>query len=252
MFLGEHETYFYDAAKQKHKVLFSNLETGVDAGCSTLYIASGENVDTVQAKLRTFGFQSDDPKQLRIVPSHQWYTPDGTFNAKRVVDQYRRLIDEALDNGFAGLYVSADASDTLDYLSKKGMVEAWMDYEHSLGTTFKFPMEAICAYDAEQIKSNGQLLFQLIKDHKHTISLKSETRISNEQLLRSTVYHQLKTILGATTTTLFFDYIENHNSTQNRPLTIENFWDLLQPILREGHSSIKQNILKEIYARIEL
>ncbi|MCW4037603.1 MAG: MEDS domain-containing protein [Candidatus Bathyarchaeota archaeon] len=251
MFLGEHESYFYDSDKQKHMVLFSNLVTGIDAGCSTLYISSGENVDTVQAKLGTFGFKSDDPKQLRIVTSHQWYTPDGNFDAGRVVDQYRRLIDEALDNGFAGLYVSADASDTLDYLSKKGMVEAWMDYEHSLGTTFKFPMEAICAFNAEQIKSNGQLLFQLVKDHKHTISLKSETRISNEQLLRSTVYRQLKTILGETTTTLFFDYLENYISAQNRPLTCD-VGDLLQPILREGHSSIEQNILEDIYARIEL
>ena len=251
MFLGEHESFFYDSAKQKHRVLFSNLVTGIDAGCSTLYIASGESVDMIQAKLGTFGLKSDDPKQLRIVPSHQWYTPDGNFDAGRVVNQYRRLIDEALDNGFAGLYVSADASDTLDYLSKKGMVEAWMDYEHSLGTTFKFPMEAICAYDAEQIKSNSQLLFQLVKDHKHTISLKSETRISNEQLLRSTMYRQLKKILGETTTNSFFDYLENYNSAQNRPLTSE-VGDLLQPILREGHSSIEQNILEEIYARLEL
>jgi hypothetical protein len=252
MFLGEHESYFYGSAKHKHRVLFSNLVTGLDAGCSTLYISSGESVDMVQAKLCNFGLKSDDPKQLQIVTGHQWYTPDGNFNARRVVDQYRRLIDEALDNGFAGLYVSADASDTLDYLSKKGMVKAWMNYEHSLGTTFKFPMEAICAYNVKQIKSNDQFLFQLVKAHKHTISLKSETRISNEQLLRSTLYRQLKNILGETTTTLFFDYLENYNSKQNCPLTIENLWDLLQPILREVHSSIKQNILEEIYARIEL
>jgi len=252
MFLGEHESYFYDSDKQKHRVLFSNLVSGIDAGCSALYISSGESVETVQAKLGNFGVKSDDPKQLRIVTSHQWYTPDGNFNAGRVIDQYRQLIDEALDNGFAGLYVSADASDTLDYLTKKDMVNAWTDYEHSFGPTFKFPMEAICAFNAEQIKSNGQLLFQLVKDHKNTISLKSETRISNDQLLRSTVHRQLKTILGETTTTLFFDYLENYNSAQNRPLTSENLWDLLQPILREGHSSIEQNILEEIYARIEL
>jgi hypothetical protein len=66
------------------------------------------------------------------------------------------------------------------------------------------------------------------------------------------VYRQLKNILGETTTTLFFDYLENLDSAQNHPLSSESLWDLLQPILREGHPSMEQNILEEIYATIEL
>jgi hypothetical protein len=252
MFLGEHDSYFYASSQQKHSCLFSNLVQGIDAGCSTLYISSGENVDAVRAELSKFGLKKDNTKQIQIVTSHQWYTPDGNFDGRRVVDQYRRLIDEALDNGFAGLYVSADASDTLDYLSKKGMVNAWMDYEHSLGTTFKFPMEAICAYNLEQVKSNGQLLFQLIKGHKNTLSSKSENKILNEQAIRNAVYRQLKKILGATTTTTFFDYLEDYRYTTNDSQPIETFWKVLEAILREGEASIEQNMLKEIYEKIAL
>ena len=251
MFLGEHETYFYDSIKQKHRVLFSNLVNGIDTGCSALYIASGENVDAVKAELDLFGLKRDDPQKLKIVTSNQWYTPDGDFNARRVVDQYRRLIDEAVDSGFAGLYVSADLQDTFDYLYKKGLIEEWIDYENSLGATFKLPMEAICAYRTEQIKSNGQMLLQLLKGHKDTISAKTEKRILNEQLIRNTVYQQFQKTLGKTMTTMLFDYLDSPT-----PLTIENFWDLLESILREEYfkmgKHIEQNILKEICARIEV
>lgn len=249
MFLGEHETCFYDSIKQKHRVLFSNLVNGIDAGCSALYIASGESVDAVKAELDLFGLKSDGPQKLKIVTSYQWFTPDGDFNARRVVDQYRRLIDKAVDNGFGGLYVSADPQDTFDYLYKKGMVKEWIDYENSLGATFKLPMEAICAYRTEQIKSNGQMLLQLLKGHKDTIFAKTEKRILNEQLIRNTVYQQLQKTLGKTISTTLFDYLDDPI-----PLTIENFWDSLESILREKYfkmgKRIEQNILKEICARI--
>lgn len=195
MFLGEHDSYFYASSQQKNSCLFSNLVQGIDAGCFALYVSSGENVDAVRAELSKFGLKKDNTKQIQIVTGHEWYTPNGEFEAKRVVDQYRSLIDEALDNGLAGLYVTADVSDTVDYLSKKGMLEAWIAYEQSFGTTFTFPMAAICAYNLEKVKSNGQLLFQLIKGHKNTLSSKSENKILNEQAIRNAVYRQLKKFL---------------------------------------------------------
>jgi len=250
MFLGEHETYFYDSIKQKHRVLFSNLVYGIEAGCYALYIASGESIDAVKAELSTFGLKRGNHQKLKIVTSHQWFTPDGDFNARRVLDQYRSLIDEAVDSGFAGLYVSSDAADTFDYLSKKGMVKEWMEYENSYGVMFKFPMEAICSYRTEQIVSNSQILFQLLKGHKDTISPKTEKRILNEQLIRNTVYQQLQKTQGKTMTNVLFDYLDS-----STPLTIENFWDLLESILREEYfkmgKHIEQNILKKICARIE-
>ena len=247
MFLGEHESYFYASPQQKHRCLFANLVQGMDAGCSALYISSGENVDAVRAALSNFGLKKDKLDQIHIVTSPDWYTPNGEFEAKRVVDQYRRLIDDALDNGLAGLYVSADASDTFDYLSKEGMLDAWIAYEHSLGTRFKVPMEAICAYNVEQVKSEGRLLFQLIKGHKKTIVGRSENRILNEQVIRTAVYRQLKEILGATTTTTFFDYLDDCASTPETSLAIESIWTVLESILREGEASIKQNVLTDLY-----
>ncbi|MCW4041616.1 MAG: MEDS domain-containing protein [Candidatus Bathyarchaeota archaeon] len=256
MFLGEHTFCFYNSVNQKHCILLSNLVYGIKSGCSALYIASEESVGAVKAELDNFGLKSDDPQKLKIVTSHEWYTPDGDFIEKRVKDQYRHLIDNAIDSGFAGLYVSADASNTFDYLSKKGMTKAWMDYENSLGATFKLPMEAICAYRVEQIKSNGQMLLQLVKSHKYTISPNTEKRILNDQLIRSTVFHQFKGIQRARVTTLISESLDNYVLTQNlgTPNNVV-FWNLIETILEEDShlfANIEHNIMKEIFARIDV
>ncbi len=252
MFLGEHETYFYAAPAEKHRCLFSNLIQGMNAGCSTLYISSGENVDAVRVALRQFGVKTDRLDQMHIVTSHDWFTPNGAFEGKSVVDQYRRLIDDALEKGLAGLYVSGDASDTLDYLSTAGMLEEWITYEHSYGTTFKFPMEAICSYNLEQVKSSPELVLQLIKGHKHTLTHRLDNRIINEQAIRQAVYRQLKNTLGPTTTDTFFDYLDFHDPTQESVQGSENVWAVLESILREGDASLKQRVLTTLYEVIGL
>ena len=255
MFLGDHESYFYNTVNQKHDVLFSNLVNGINAGCSLLYISSGESVDAVQTGLRNLGLKNDNHKKIKVLTSYEWYTPDGDFDSKRVIDQYRILIDEALDTGFAGLYVSADVADTLDYLSKKGMSKEWIDYEQTLGTTFKFPMEAICAYRSEQMNLNSQMLLQLIKGHKHTISHKNGKRIVNDQLIRSTIFQQFKKTLGKTSTSILFDYFDDTDLKQNfNSPTNERFYCLLKSIMKEGGtqtvSPLEHDILEEICAKI--
>ncbi len=123
-------------------------------------------------------FKTDEP---RIVTSEEWYTPDGTFNPKRVMEQYRKLIDDSLDRGFEGLYVSADAADTFDYL--KDDLKSWLKYEASFGRTFERPMEAICAYRTDQVKHKDEELQQLVHAHKKTITAETSTVLDNQELL---------------------------------------------------------------------
>lgn len=255
MMLGDHESYFYDTFKEKQSILFSNLINGMKAGCSVLYIAGEDSIDFVQTELGNLGLKKGNPKKLKIISSYQWYTPDGDFNPKRVIDQYRSLTDEAMDNGFAGLYVSADASNTIDYLSKKGVINEWLDYEDSLGTTFKFPMAAICAYKKEQVILNTEMLLQLMKGHKNTISGKTGKIILNEQFIRSTVFQEFQKIFGNTITNIIFDYLDDTILAKNfSEPNIRNFYYRLECIQKEGlpelFSTIEHEILKRLYAEI--
>lgn len=250
--LGDHNVYFYASSNEKRRVLFSNLKAGLDRGCSALYIASGENIEQIQVEMRAFGLKLDNPMKLKIVTSGQWYTPDGEFHADRVVKQYRSLIDESVDRGFEGLYVSADVADTFDYLSKN--LTPWLKYENSLGRIFKLPMEAICAYHINQIISNSQALPQLLQGHKNTVTAKTANLIDNKKLYMDAATEEFNNILGEEATKTIFHYLEvTFKLTIDQiPDKVEEFNEKLQPTLGRATLLINQTILKNLYGKIEL
>ena len=252
--LGDHNVYFYASPKEKHKVLFSNLKAGLDKGCSALYIASGENIEQVQVEMKNFGLKLDDPMKLKIVTSHRFYTPDREFHANRVVGQFRSLIDESVDRGFEGLYVSGDVVNTFDYLTKKGMVEVWLKYENTFGRTFKFSMEAICAYRTDQIKSNDQALLQLIQAHKNTVTAKNLNFVDNEKICMDGITGELKNILGEEATKNIFHFIETRLKIPRNqiPDKIGDFNKALESILGNGATILEKRILENLHKKIEL
>lgn len=177
--IHDHNVYFYSDVLKKHEVLFSNLKNGLDNKCQILYIASGESVLEAKCQMAYYGL-FNKTKKPKIVTSNEWFTPNGGFNSNRVVEQYRKLIDDSLDRGFEGLYVSADAADTFDYL--KDDLKSWLKYETSFGRTFGFPMEAICAYCTDQVKHRDKELFQLVQAHKKIITAESSTILDDQEL----------------------------------------------------------------------
>ena len=74
--LGDHNVCFFSSAKERYKILFSNLKAGLDNGCSGLYVASEENIEPIQFEMKKFGLDTDDPKKLKSITSHQFYMPD--------------------------------------------------------------------------------------------------------------------------------------------------------------------------------
>jgi len=217
----------------------------------SIYIAGGENIEQIQVEMRAFGLKLDNPMKLKIVTSEQWYTPDGEFHADRVVKQFRRLIDESVDRGFKGLYVSADVADTFDYLSKN--LTPWLKYENSLGRIFRFPMEAICAYRINQI-INSQALPQLLQGHKNTITPKNAEIVDNKKLYMDAATEEFNNILGEEATKIIFHYLEvtSKLAIDQIPDKVEEFNEMLQSILGRVTLLINQTILKNLYGKIEL
>jgi len=251
--LGDHNLYFYESSKEKHSILFSNLKAGLDRGCSALYIASGEGIEPVQVEMQNFGLKLDEPMKLKILTSHQFYTPDGEFQIDRVVDQYRSLIDESLDRSLEGLYVSADAADTFDNLSKNHMVEEWLKYEKAFGRRFKFPMEAMCSYRIDQIGPSNQALLELIKAHKNTITAKTANFVDNEKLYMDAITEELNNIFGEEAAKIIFNYIESSLKIPRNqiPNKIENFNKVLDEILGRGVTIIEHSILKNLHEKVK-
>ena len=252
--LGDHNVCFYTSPQEKHKVLFSNLKAGLDKGYSAVYVASGENIEQVKVEMKNFGLRLNDPMKLKIVTSRQFYSSDEEFHTDRIIEQWRSLADESVDRGFGGLYVSSDLVNIFDYLTEKNMVEVWLKYENAIGRTFKFPMEAICAYHTDQIKSNEQALLQLIQAHKNTVTAKNLNFVNNEKIFMDTITVELENMLGKEATKIIFRFIEKRLKIPRNqiPDEIGGFNKALEDFLGSGATVIKKRMLENLHGKIEL
>ena len=173
-------TSVFMLTEERQNVLFSNLKAGLDQDCSALYITSRENIEPARAEMKNCGLTVDDPKKLKIMTRRQFYIPDGEFHISRIVKQVRSILEDSLDRGFEGLYISSDASKVFDYMKNNGMAEEWITYEKLIGKTIRAPLEGICAYNINQVMSNNQLFLQLIQAHKKTVNTKKNEVVDNE------------------------------------------------------------------------
>lgn len=252
--LGDHNVFFYASSKERQNVLFSNLKTGLDKGCSALYIASEENIEHVQIEMKNFGLKIDDPKNLRTITSHQFYTPDGEFHISRTVEQITGILEDSLDRGFEGLYISADTSKVFDYLTKNRMVEKWLAYEKLIGKTMPFPLEGMCAYHINQVISNDQLLLRLIQAHKNTVTAKNLKFVDNEKICNKTITEELDRILGKKATELIFTFLEKRfKHPRNQILAnIVDFNQCLELFFGDGAEPIEKQVLKKLRKKLEM
>ena len=248
--LGEHNTSFYESVIEKHEVLFSNLVAGLNNGCSLLYISSGEDVEHVKEELSNYGLRVDQPYGLKIVTSYEWYTPDGRFDPNRVVEQARGLLEKSLDRGFKGLYVSADASDTFDYLSNS--LESGLRYENSFGRTFNFPVEAICAYRLNQALLSNEVFLQLILAHKNTVMPTSS--VDNKLAYFRTVIDVLKSNFGEHATEIVFTHLEHQSKIYQDllPDRVEDFKRSLVQIYSQNVTNMIMDRITKEFVQKEL
>lgn len=233
-------------------MLFSNLKTGIDGGCCALYITCEENRAQTRVQLENIGLPIGDSEKIKVVTSHQGYTPDGAFNADRVVKQYRRLVDECLDGGFKGLYVSVDAADMFDRLSNNRT--PWLTYETSLGRSFDFPMEAICAYRTDQVTSNNEALLQLLRAHQNTITPNPLNVIDNKKLYMDALTEVYRNVLGEKATEAIFRHLTTTlKITRNQiPDNMQGVDDALASLLGEGSSLLQLQVVKDVHRKLGL
>lgn len=243
--LGNHDVFFSTSPEERREVLFHNLKTGMDKECSALYIAGGESVEQIQAGMRSFGLKTDNPDRLKIITSHEWFMPDEKFQAERVIGQYRRLASESLTNGFRGLYVSADATEMFDHFSNN--LKLWLGHESSIGKTFKFPLEIVCAYRLDQLKSDDQALLQLVHAHRNIIT---SAFLDSYDLFRSTFTETLNQLLGEEACKVVLYHLDKKLKLEPVPNSIE-LLKVLDDIFDGAKLVIEQEVARNLRKKIE-
>jgi hypothetical protein len=114
-------------------------------------------------------------------------------------------------------------------------------------------MEAICAYTADQIKSNNQALLQLVEAHKNVITSKTANFLDSKKLYSDAITETLNEVLGKETSKVIFYHLEKtfELSQDQIPNRIGELDNALENIFGGSASLIKQEISKNLLRKIE-
>lgn len=167
-------------------------------------------------KVRDLGMREANG-EIIITTSQDWFSPGGKFDSERIRSKWQQATSRALALGKTGFR----AFGAPDELINSATAE-FIDYEHSVGTSFDIPFTGFCAYMASDIAN----------------------AMTPEQLSRLYVSHGRHRISG-------YDVLENPMAGQHVALTYENTAQREAAITKYINAGLKKNQLC-VYASIYL
>lgn len=194
---GTHVCHFYATPKDLLDTLTAFFKAGLEKHEYCLWVVS-PSLTQEQAAAALRNSIPDVDRYLRegaleIVPSHEWYLKDGTFDAGRVIQSWQDKLEDALGRGYAAMRINGNE----DWLKD----DLWPDfaaYERSLDEWIRGRrMIVICSYPlgegAIQILDVARAhQFALAKRHGQwevleTPDFRAEERIKTETAARERV-----------------------------------------------------------------
>jgi hypothetical protein len=169
--IKDHVILFYANPKDKHDVLFTYLQAGLEKGEAVAYVASQESPEQIEQAMQEFGIdveQYEKSDALRIIDYRDWYIIDGIFDMKKTIMLWKNLFDESIVKGFKGLRVAGEMA----CFFENSMVKELIEYESALHKTLEISMIGMCAYDSDLVAAQEdgiELLLNLLDMHPKVI-----------------------------------------------------------------------------------
>jgi anti-anti-sigma regulatory factor len=143
----DHACLLYASDAERWDVAAAYVDAGLRAGERIIYVADGEDPESVVAALTAAGANCARHRsagQLQISYAMSLDEPD-SFDPERLTRLWQRLAHGALADGFRGLRAVVDSSWTL----RNGLgIDAVVAYERTVQSLFAtHPVSAICLYD---------------------------------------------------------------------------------------------------------
>lgn len=144
---GAHFCHFYETESDLLSILLPYFQAGLENNEFYVWVtfAPLDAVKAAAALRRTFP-EADRhllAGHIEILPHTEWYLKDGAFNVRRVVDDWRGKLAQALAQGYAGMRVNTNrawlrtGAEWADFAK----YEKWLDE-----LTAEQPMVVSCAY----------------------------------------------------------------------------------------------------------
>jgi hypothetical protein len=149
---GQHVCLFYDTADEQLTVSGEYLARGLARGDRCLYVSDGSMIDRLRRSLEQGGVDVTaalDRRALVMLTKDEAYLKGGRFDVEGMVTMLGQTVQQALDDGFAGLTAAGDMAWILD--EERGPDEA-IEYEALMNEFYaRSPALGLCLYDRRRL-----------------------------------------------------------------------------------------------------
>jgi hypothetical protein len=147
-----HQCLIYDGSpSQKLPVLAAIIQEKLDEGYRCLYLNSPTMVAGMGSTLAAIGLDiASQTGSGRLILSSDQVLDDGNFNSELMLAKLEELLDQALNDGYKGLWASGDM--TWEFGPKKDFSKL-LEYEFALEEVFARRKElcGICQYHNDSL-----------------------------------------------------------------------------------------------------
>ncbi len=191
-----HAVLFYKNPNHKRQVVFNHLKENLDQERAIYYIAGDEPPKKIYQEIFNFGFDIKTLERdgmLKVVNFDGWYILDGKFDKSNVKTLLKKTCKENLERGLKGLFICGE----MGCFFRNNLVEELIEYEKSIGKTFKIPICALCAYNLHNLSMlEAKLFFDLIRAHNQVFSPKFAGFFDFENFYFQILSEKLETVVG--------------------------------------------------------
>ena len=189
---GDHVCFVYDTLAELSAVLVSFLRTGLAAGNRCLYVGPAAGAARVESDLRAAGAQVGrelDRGALVLLSQRDCWLKGGRFDPWALMDLLRQAEQQALDDGFAGLWATWDLT---WILAGCAGAERLVEHEAHLNRFLARSRTTVLCRYARSSASAELVSPELIQGALHTHPL----AILGDQLCPNVYYEPAEMVLG--------------------------------------------------------
>jgi hypothetical protein len=160
---GDHALLFYEGEPIRRAIVLSFLRAGLRGNSALIYLAAEGRVDRAAEEISR-GLADVDMGEgaLEVMSAEEWYVGLGRASADLIVENWSRLAERKIEEGYGGLRIATEADGLLE--------EAKIDplaIEEGFGKRLPRAFCALCQYDASKLEPEE--VVSLIKSHGHAL-----------------------------------------------------------------------------------
>jgi hypothetical protein len=162
---GGHLCYIYTDEEEHSRTMAQFVESGLVSGEKVAYLADVSSGDELEQYIASLGINLPEhlrPGQFILSQAEKTYCPDGAFLPERMIDTWRSMYRQSIDEGFLGIRATGETGWTCN---EHPGLERWFEYESMLNIVVnEVPFSSIiCQYDANRL--GGANLYEILRVH---------------------------------------------------------------------------------------